>query len=169
MKRLALLASLVASTSLAQDASPALRRALTVIDSPPTRGRLVEAGGRETPMVLRALASSTPEPLGLRRAALSALGHFDEPATRATLGLLTRDAEPVVRKGAVETLAFLARGQAEPSLVRALSDEVPMVRRAAVRALARSQDVAAREALDGLWRTEADAETRALLRQALKR
>jgi HEAT repeat protein len=160
---------LVASTAFAQEASPALRRLLAAIDSPPTKALLVEAQGRDTAMVLRALASSAREPVGVRRAALSALGFFDEPATRATLTRLTRDAEPVVRKGAVETLGFLTRGPVDESLVRALSDDVPMVRRAAIRALARSADASARQALERLWLNEADPETRAVLRQALTR
>jgi HEAT repeat protein len=168
MRALALLMLVLASPSLAQDPSPALRRLLGAIDSPVTKGRLVEAGGRETPMALRALASSTREPVGLRRAALSALGHFDEPATRDVLSRLTRDAEPVVRKAAVETLGFLTRGRAEAAVV-ALQDDAPVVRRAAIRAVARAAGTEARVALERRWVTEPDAETRALLAQALGR
>jgi HEAT repeat protein len=161
---------LAGSIAWAQETPPALRRRLTAIDTPPTRAQLVELTGRNTAMTLRALASATTESITVRRAALSALGHFDEPATRATLARLTVDSVPTVRKAAVETLGFLppASGRDE-ALLRALADEDAMVRRSAIRALARSTDVEIRAALSKRALVELDVETRAMLEQALRR
>ena len=164
-----LLALLLAAPAFAQDVTPALRRLLGAIDTPPTRAQLVEAGGRDTAMTLRALASSGREPMGLRRAALSALGHFDESATRATLAQLTRDAAPLVRKAAVATLGLLVGRGRDTALLQALVDEAPLVRRAAIVAVSRSQEPEVRAALERRWAVESDAETRALLGQALGR
>ncbi|MDX2012087.1 MAG: HEAT repeat domain-containing protein [Myxococcaceae bacterium] len=167
--RSALLVLVLSVPALAQDASPALRRLLTAIDAPPTRAMLVEAGGRDTAMALRALASNGQQPPGLRRAALSALGHFDEAATRGTLAQVTRDTNPVLRKAAVATLGFLTGAATDTALLQALADEAPLVRRAAIVAVSRSAERPARDALERRWAVEPDAETRALLAQALGR
>jgi HEAT repeat protein len=170
MRALAAGLLLAGSLTFAQDATPALRRRLTAIDTAPTKTQLVELHGSNTAMTLRALASATTEPVTIRRAALSALGHFDEPATRATLARLTVDSRPVVRKAAVETLGFLLlAGGKDDALLRALADEDAMVRRAAIRALARSSDDEVRAALAKRVVVEGDLETRAVLEQALRR
>ncbi|MCA2981272.1 MAG: HEAT repeat domain-containing protein [Myxococcaceae bacterium] len=167
--RLFTLAALVAAApALAQDVTPALRRVLSAIDSPPSKAQLVEAGGKDPAAALRALAADGRQALWLRRAALSALGHFDGLETRTALGRLARDADPTVRKGAVETLGFLTKGT-DVALRGALADEVPMVRRSAARALWRAGDAMAREALARRLEVEDDGETRAVLAQALGR
>ncbi|MBL8917549.1 MAG: HEAT repeat domain-containing protein [Myxococcaceae bacterium] len=169
MRAPGLLVVLVASAAVAQEPSLELRKLLTTIDSPPTKAQLVERQGRDTAMALRALASSTREPLGLRRAALAALGYFDEPATRAVLSRLAQDPQPLVRKAALETLGFLLAGAKDGVLLQALGDEDPMVRRAALRSLGASRDVEVRAALARRLAVETDVETRAVLEQALAR
>ncbi|MBL8939504.1 MAG: hypothetical protein JNM69_33395 [Archangium sp.] len=156
-----LLISLVASVAAADP----LARRLTTIDDAPTKAELVELGGAP-----RLLALTTPDnPFLVRRAAIAALAHFSTVEVRDALVALSGAGDASLRKTALEALsfAFVDDVVAERALVSALRDETPMMRRAAIRGLARRTTSTSLLALEQQATTERDAETRATLSQAL--
>lgn len=160
MKRV-LLISLVASVASADP----LSKRLSTIDLAPTKAELVELGGAP-----RLLTLTTPEhPFLVRRAAISALAHFPTVEVRDALVALSASGDEALRKTAVEALgfAFVDDVMAERALVKVVKDESPMLRRAAIRGLARRNTSTSLLALEQQATTERDAETRATLSQAL--
>lgn len=140
---------------------------LRTIDQPPSKEQWVAAGGARVAQTLRAAA--TRGTLVERRAALAALALFDDEATRTTLrAVVLTDAQPVFRKQAVETLGLVLgpRAVEDPVVVRALDDAEPMVRRAAIRAIARGPAPNVRRLLEPVDNREQDDETKAVLEQA---
>jgi HEAT repeat protein len=157
--------------TLAVNATPAPRlvQLLSTIDTPVTRAALEEAGGAQTVTTLHALATDPTEPTAVRRAAISALGHFPTEATRDVLSALLREDDAVLRKVALDALgfAFVKDDVVEALLSAALSDDSPVLRRSALRGLARRTTRSARMTLERRLGIERDVETRALLEQAI--
>ena len=98
--------------------------------------------GRSEEVAKRALEALTrdPEP-AVRRAALSALGPEQRELAKPVAARLNQETEWPLRASAAEALGRVAKGQAEPSVVEALtraavSDPYALVREAAARALA---------------------------------
>ncbi|MBM4776462.1 MAG: hypothetical protein GQE15_02055 [Archangiaceae bacterium] len=156
-----LLISLVASGAAADP----LSRRLSTIDVAPTKAELVELGGAP-----RLLALTKPEhPFLVRRAAIAALAHFPTVDVRDALVTLSGAGDEALRKTALDALsfAFVDDVVAEQALVKALKDESPMLRRAAIRGLARRTTSTSLLALEQQATAERDSETRATLSQAL--
>lgn len=159
--RWVLLISLLASVAAADP----LAKRLTTIDVAPTKAELVELGGAP-----RLLALTKDEhPFVVRRAAIAALGNFATAEVRAALETLSASGDVTLRKTALEALgfAFVDDVLAERALVEALRDEAPMLRRAAIRGLARRTTSTSLLALERQATIERDVETRAMLSQAL--
>ncbi len=148
---------------------PRLVQLLSTIDTPVTRAALEEAGGVETAATLHALATDTTERTTLRRAAIVALGHFPTKATREVLSALVRDDDAMLQKAALDALgfAFVKDEEVEALLAAALRDESPVIRRSAIRGLARRPARSAWVLLEKQLNLERDLETRALLQQAV--
>lgn len=159
---------LTAVVSVAALANEPLVRRLLTIDSPPTREALTAVGGPQTETRLHALAQKAgPAQL----AALSALSYFPSPATlEVVLGLSTHQHE-VVRKRALECLAFAFATdlRAEKTLVLSLDDVSPVVRRAAAWGLETHTSVAASTALMRRLAVETEPQTRDVLRGLVER
>lgn len=148
---------------------PRLVHLLSTIDTPVTRSALEEAGGAQTLATLHALARDPTERSALRRAAISALGHFPTKATRDVLSALLREDDAMLRKAALDSMgfAFVKDDVVEALLSAALSDDSPVMRRSAIRGLARRPARSARTILERHLGLERDVETRALLEQAV--
>ncbi|MDP1919102.1 MAG: HEAT repeat domain-containing protein [Myxococcales bacterium] len=148
---------------------PRLVQLLSTIDTPTTRAALEEAGGVETAATLHALATDPTERTTLRRAAIVALAHFPTKATREVLSALVRDDDAMLRKVALDALgfAFVKDEAVEALLATALRDESPVIRRSAIRGLARRPARSAALLLEKHLSLEREVETRALLEQAV--
>lgn len=156
-----LLISLIASVAFADP----LSKRLTAIDVAPTRAELVELGGAPRLMTL----TKPDQPFIVRRAAIAALGNFATADVRDVLVTLSASGDVTLRKAALEALgfAFVDDVVVERALTTSLSDEAPMLRRAAIRGLARRTTSTSLLALEQQATTERDAETKAMLSQAL--
>lgn len=164
MRRTLVVTLLVSSLSLA-DTSP-LARLLLAVDTPATKSQLEAAGGAPA---LLGLATSKAQVTSVRRAATAALAYFSTLPVRDGLTTLTRDEDPLLRKTAVEALgfAFIDDVGVEATLVKALADAAPPVRRAAIRALGVRTTSSSLLALEQQALEDLDPETRAQLQQAL--
>lgn len=157
----ALVLCLVASVATADP----LSKRLTAIDVAPTKAELLELGGAPRLLAL----TKAEHPFVVQRAALAALAHFPTVEVREALVKRAANGDAALRKTALEALgfAFVDDAVAERALLLALSDELPMLRRAAIRALARRSTSTSLLALEQQATTERDAETKATLSQAL--
>ena len=156
-----LLISLIASVAFADP----LSKRLTAIDVAPTRAELVELGGAPRLMTL----TKPDQPFIVRSAAIAALGNFATAEVREVLVTLSGSGDVSLRKAALEALgfAFVDDVLAERALIKALSDDAPMLRRASIRGLARRTTSTSLLALEQQATTERDPETKAMLSQAL--
>lgn len=152
---------LVASAAAADP----LTKRLTAIDVAPTKAELLELGGAPRLLALTKAEHS----FVVQRAALAALAHFPTVEVREALVKRSASGDAALRKTALEALgfAFVDDVVAERALVQSLTDELPMLRRAAIRALARRSTSTSLLALEQQATTERDAETKATLSQAL--
>lgn len=157
----ALVLCLVASVAAADP----LSKRLAAIDVAPTKAELLELGGAPRLLAL----TKAEHPFVVQRAALAALAHFPTVEVREALVKRAANGDAALRKTALEALgfAFVDDVVAERALVLALSDELPMLRRAAIRALAKRSTSTSLLALEQQATTERDAETKATLSQAL--
>lgn len=159
--RAIVLISLVASVA---SADPLVRR-LTTLDVAPTKAELVELGGATRLITL----TKVEHPFLVRRAAIASLAYFPTVEVRDVLVGLAGSGDVALRKTALEALsfAFVDDVVVERVLVDGLTDEAPMLRRAAIRGLARRSTSTSLLALERQATTERDPETKATLSQAL--
>jgi HEAT repeat protein len=87
--------------------------------------------------LMRAVTSSEQE---LRRAAVFALEHLEDPASASAMLAVIADPDPEIRRAAIGMLGEVGAMDAKAAIARALEDHDPEVRMAAIEALAELED-----------------------------
>ena len=135
-------------------------------------GRLTEIDDSAFARLTVALVddSEVPEVQTAARAAIAARRErLDAPALAATASGADAKADRYARARAATLLSVLADDRAYAALVKALSDDEPLVRGAAASALASMGDARAVGPLSRLERSEPDARVKRIARSALER